>query len=703
MSLLRRVQDAQEGANKVPELEREVQFAKERIEKLELRGVQAAELHQQAMNQLGERLARLETLPQSHSQLPVSGSSAGDPLREEHGRRTQELQIWVQALNGGTSALVSPRDWENPVLGLQAAQKTQNSQWEELNQLCNQIRNQYHGILKDLSRQQEKFDRLPIETLEEKYRKLEFRLGEIQRLGTQPIHDKITSSGLHPIQSTPIQFDSTQSNPMPSNRNQFNPTQSSSTELNAIRVDSNPAGGIDPMPVQSSSTSSNGRSVNPPPRTLSEKVDYLMKHLECLDRHITQFEQGVEDQFQHHEASIKGVSDHSCTIAASHNEVADHVDYLLQKVDKMQQSWDNWTEWTPVDQDQEQGQEAQLPIREEPIPEGQQHVMEPQKPVLDYSSRTLLDVTPVQTPVQGGREINPLPVITSNRVSTPERACSRLALPSLKGVTRIYVDDQTHFKVGRIIIICELFMAQVIAFGSLVLDRPLDRDYPAGAPIRELTSADDYVVDARGRTIINGVVMDPASSSQDNPHGRDVTITRQLPPLPSEGELNELQNESKLYTWLLQGMALRGKAHWKECADYYARFKPTAIEVYPKEDTIKYDQYSKAFNQIGPVPSTEGRLMTVVEQVVIFEQNILRTLKGLSPACEYYAKLLLHGMYHFLEQLRGLKTATEQATQTFAVTQAEERFHPQLEALLVTWLSNKLPEVVRSVSPKHTV
>ena len=43
--------------------------------------------------------------------------------------------------------------------------------------------------------------------------------------------------------------------------------------------------------------------------------------------------------------------------------------------------------------------------------------------------------------------------------------------------------------------------------------------------------------------------------------------------------------------------------------------------------------------------------MTVVEQVVIFEQNILRTLKGLSSACEYYAKLLLHGMYHFLEQL----------------------------------------------------
>ena len=38
-------------------------------------------------------------------------------------------------------------------------------------------------------------------------------------------------------------------------------------------------------------------------------------------------------------------------------------------------------------------------------------------------------------------------------------------------------------------------MAQVIAFGSLVLDRPLDRDYPAGASIREVAPTDDVVVE----------------------------------------------------------------------------------------------------------------------------------------------------------------------------------------------------------------
>ena len=689
VSLLRRVQEAQEGANRVAELERELKIAKEGIEKLELRGVQTTEMHQQSMNQLGERLARLESQPQSISQLSVSGSSAPISLREEHGKRIQELQIWVQALNGGTSALVDPRNWENPILGLQAEQKTQKAQWEELSQLYNTIRNQYHGLLKDLGKQQEKVDRIPIQTLEAKYHKLESRIGEIQRLGTHPIHDKITSSGLHSVQSTPTHFSSTQSNPIRSDGTQSNPMASNPIDSNAAKLDSNPTHGISSMPSQSNPMALDGRLINPPPRTQAEKVDYMMKHLECLDRHITQYEQTIEDPLDQHEMAIQEVSDHSQAIAHSHNQVADQVNHLFTKMDKMQKSWENWAEWTPVDQEQEEGQEPQAPVQEEARPFSQQ-------PVLDSSSRTLLDVTPVHTPVLSVRDDYTsvvLPVATPIRVSTPECACSRLALPSLKGVTKIYVEDQTHFKVGKIIIICELFMAQVIAFGSLVLDRPLDRDYPAGASIREIAPTDDVVVDGRGRTIINGIAMDPSSSSNGDP--RVPMQTRQLPPIPTEGGLNESQGESKLHTWLLQGMALRGKAHWKDCADYYERYKPVAVDVFPKEDNIKHDQYTKAFGQVGQVPSTEGRLMTVVEQVVIFEQNILRTLKGLSPACEFYAKLMLHGMYQFLEQLRSLTTATEQATQTFATSQAEELFHPQLEALLVTWLSNKLPEVVR--------
>ena len=39
----------------------------------------------------------------------------------------------------------------------------------------------------------------------------------------------------------------------------------------------------------------------------------------------------------------------------------------------------------------------------------------------------------------------------------------------IEGSTRIYVEDQTHFKVGKIIIICELFMAQVTGSDHLCL------------------------------------------------------------------------------------------------------------------------------------------------------------------------------------------------------------------------------------------
>ena len=62
------------------------------------------------------------------------------------------------------------------------------------------------------------------------------------------------------------------------------------------------------------------------------------------------------------------------------------------------------------------------------------------------------------------------------------------------------------------------------------------------------------------------------------------------------------------------------------------------------------DQYTKALNHIGPVPDLQGRLMVVINQVRVFEQNLLRVMKGLSRTCEFYAKLLLNGVYDFLEK-----------------------------------------------------
>ena len=134
----------------------------------------------------------------------------------------------------------------------------------------------------------------------------------------------------------------------------------------------------------------------------------------------------------------------------------------------------------------------------------------------------------------------------------------------------------------------------------------------------------------------------------------------------------------------------------RECEEYYERYKPTLLEVNPKEDNIKFDQYTKALAHIGTVPDTQGWLMIVINQVRVFELNFLRVMEGLSRACEFYAKLLLNGVYEFLERLRTLETATEQVAQTFAEKQAEEDFHPQIKALLVTWVTNKVPEAVKT-------
>ena len=72
---------------------------------------------------------------------------------------------------------------------------------------------------------------------------------------------------------------------------------------------------------------------------------------------------------------------------------------------------------------------------------------------------------------------------------------------------------------------------------------------------------------------------------------------RQIPPLPEQGMLVNLDNESNIHAWLLQGMTETGRTNWNECAEYCRRFRPTCEEVYPQEHGIKYDQHLKALNK----------------------------------------------------------------------------------------------------------
>ena len=142
-----------------------------------------------------------------------------------------------------------------------------------------------------------------------------------------------------------------------------------------------------------------------------------------------------------------------------------------------------------------------VPLREQSSPQDQVY-------------QSLLDLTDL-TPIQHQREVPTPPPTGSRVVETPPRnyvegfANTTLTMAALKGSRRIYVQDQTGFRIGRIILIHDLFAAQIVAYGSIVLDRPVDRDYPVGSTVRELTPLDDHRVDSQGRTFINGVAMDP--------------------------------------------------------------------------------------------------------------------------------------------------------------------------------------------------
>ena len=401
------------------------------------------------------------------------------------------------------------------------------------------------------------------------------------------------------------------------------------------------------------------------------------------------------------ESDVNMASSQAVELAAQYNEVSLNISRVIQQVHQLR---DDGNDWNGNDEETQQyDHENQEEIFHDPAEQSTMLVpvedpVIPRSDLQDRVFRSLID----SSPIQPQREIL-TPPTGGGVLSTPLRSREEgfpstvLTMAALKGTRRLYVQDQSGFLIGRIVIIHDLFAAQIVAYGSIIIDRPVDRDYPIGSTVRELNPQDDHRVDSQGRTVINGVVMDLGDfGSNTLSLENHVGSGRQIPPLPEDGLLVNLEHESKLHSWLLKGMTKTGRMHWKECADYYRRHKPTVNEVYSKEDHIKYDQYTKAINHIGVIPDMQGRLLDMIHQVRLFEQSLLRVMKGLSRACEFYVKLLLNGIYEFLERLRTLQTATEQVAQTFAERQAEQEFHPQLEALLITWISAKLPAPVKT-------
>ena len=484
----------------------------------------------------------------------------------------------------------------------------------------------------------------------------------------------------------------------PDQVNQMPSSGLSASRLNPGSASTSPFDQLDPLHTHpnfgSSARNPNSSSVNQP------DLASIVKQVENLNRYVTTLEGKLVARIEVCEGDVAMASSQAVGLATQYNEVTRNLSAAIQQVHKLRAEWNEWNGEDDKPQDQESPEEIFHDPAEQStllVPSLDQDVN--QSNIQDRSLRSLIDLSPIQPQ----REIPTLLPTLGGGVDGSQRSLSNefpktvLTMAALKGTRRLYVQDQTGFRIGRIVIIHDLFAAQIVAYGSIIIDRPVDRDYPIGSTVRELTPADEHRVDSQGRTFINGVAMDPGDfgsntlSWENHPESG-----RQIPPIPEDGMLVNLDHESRLHAWLLQGMTKTGRLHWKECADYYKQFRPTFEEVYPQEHGIKYDQYVKAINHIGVVPDMQGRLLDVVGQVRNFEQSLLRVMKGLSRACEFYAKLLLNGVYEFLDRLRTLLTATEQAAQTFAEKQAEEYFHPQLEAQLVSWITMKLPEQVKT-------
>ena len=126
VNLLRRVQNAHEDANRIPELERELEAAKERIGKLELDNAQATELTKQAMSQC------------EPGWNPASATDFLIRLR----------RAGVANLGKGP---VNPKDWET-LPGIQTEQRIQKSCSDELLQSYSLLRDSARGLQKDLGK-----------------------------------------------------------------------------------------------------------------------------------------------------------------------------------------------------------------------------------------------------------------------------------------------------------------------------------------------------------------------------------------------------------------------------------------------------------------------------------------------------------------------------------------------------------------------
>ena len=91
-----------------------------------------------------------------------------------------------------------------------------------------------------------------------------------------------------------------------------------------------------------------------------------------------------------------------------------------------------------------------------------------------------------------------------NEVEEPYQAPTTvLTVMASKGDVEIEVADPDRYPVGKFIVIQESLIYLVQGKGSLILERPLCRDFLAGTPVRPLNDTDQYRTDDDGEIYLH--------------------------------------------------------------------------------------------------------------------------------------------------------------------------------------------------------
>ena len=278
-----------------------------------------------------------------------------------------------------------------------------------------------------------------------------------------------------------------------------------------------------------------------------------------------------------------------------------------------------------------------------------------------------------------------------------------------QGDIKIEVTDPEKYPTGKYIVIQESLIYMVEDKGSLILDRPLCRDFLAGTAVRPLVEEDQYRVEdgeiylrnpqpshsnngEQGIPILpqrqngnGGNSSSPEGAGLDGNHlgnGEAVEVDPSndlLPcgkPKPPIERTGTRVKELTLQTWLLRSHFQQSKTHWRKCYEYYT-------------------DVDKALGRVK-FPASTGPVLQVIQGIRDFEGQLVRAMKGISLACVLYSKLLLHGVHVDLERLQSKKTAAEQEALSFDKENVEESFMQTLESRVHAWLVDVVPRDIQN-------